>query len=220
MRRKAEYRWKVIQRKCPDVTFESFSNYIRLEQEFLTHLVNKTNVTIFNCSHNDPEPKIIWANERRYENPIYTYRPDKVIFVGYTNKPNKDFSLQGTSVSEHFLPENQDPKQNIQDVIIDGNTDEDLMYLAINEDDFYKTRYQWWNNDSFVFLYGGSVKSHINQNEDAIILSGFSTSWATPLALSMARYLEKNGINRVDLKTKIKGKIFDPLANKQFINNL
>jgi hypothetical protein len=118
---------------------------------------------------------------------------------------------------------NQRGNSNIIDFYIDGNLFEDDLYAAVDEyykiDDVYSVESRWWDRDSFHFIYGHSLQSHLYISDEGLPTSGFSTSWATPVATSMVlHFMSRHHLrNSSQIRSRVHGKVFDPFYHKQFL---
>lgn len=123
------------------------------------------------------------------------------IRVGYATIPKSTISESGTVIDESLLPENLKPvKQCISVVINSGTTD---------KSDFSSTLPDYFDENSAFFNLGGLYAYPIDM---------MATSWATPMALSLLRQLNK-GKDPKMVYLSVFDRIFDPYKNKQFIEN-
>ncbi|MCB0414706.1 MAG: hypothetical protein KDD50_10260, partial [Bdellovibrionales bacterium] len=222
MRRNVYRQFGIASRTCDNFDLKKLINLVRLEQGLLENIVKRTNVIFLNSALNDPENYTLWDKGERFVNPLYKYRPKGILFVGYTNNPNFLFRASGSPIVDRMISSNQRQNGNIIDFYIDGNLHEDDLNRSIDEywetEDYYNLGSLWWERDSFHFIYGHSIKAHLYLSPENIVTSGFSTSWATPIAASLVNYfLTKERVPRDKLIEELKDKVFDPYSNKQFL---
>ena len=139
------------------------------------------------------------------------FKDSSVLSVGYLGFMNSGIPGGGYDIDEKWIPYQQKSSSACTDVFVNGGIHEvRASQGGENYADGYKI---WWDENSFVEHYFSFISKPAKE---------LSNSWLTPVALSMAIHLEQEEIRRggqrpspAESARKLKGRMFDPLANRQ-----
>lgn len=175
---------------CHASEFKAAKQIFEIKSTFLKQLlIRNPDVILVQAVPNDNHDDYDCTFDRRW------------IRVGYTTIPNSNISSDGIAIEDEYLPYNMRPVKSCMTLAINGGITDKTEFESILP--------KYFDNNSAYFNYGGLY---------AYPVDAMATSWATPLALSFIRANSKNK-NPNFIYTLFIDRIFDPLKNKQFIEN-